>query len=389
MKKVVSIVLALYLILGVFSGCSSDKHEMPSDIVSVETASSKPDTPQSSKFKEIDGMRYLDISGLPVKVPEGSDASVLFAEEADGEKVEGYYIEDGVYSLDRDTFIRVLNMPLKGNGAIKWIDYKQETYGNPKYMFDGVLPISRLDDPLYVSTCLPYEVQTYMTTEVRRRNASVLCDPEESDTNILSIAAVYMNNAVDIPNDTNFTLCIGRITCALKFKGQEDWVLVTDDATPDYPSSIYFLPWQLNNISIPSTKLPPECIKLVDGHYEISLKASDFKGYGHTDERVRASTFHFWATRHYFSEYGKTGLDIEGFVCSYEIWLKEEGLDGYLAAYSGADIRNADERTNQVFVGNSFAVTHEPRVVFGHNVAPENYDSVMNSEQVQDLIGIK
>ena len=78
-----------------------------------------------------------------------------------------------------------------------------------------------------------------------------------------------------------------------------------------------------------------------------------------------------------------------GIASSYVVWVKEPEWSGYLTADIGADIRNS-ERTycQQAFTGINYEITTQPRVIAGHNVGPNRYDTIMDSATVQQLLGI-
>ncbi len=386
MKKCFSLILVLCMIIGLF-GCGEDKtvvssEESSSEIISSEVESSEEVSSEEDLtpllWREIDGVKYYDIDIAAKIAKSGEDSSALFIEEADG-----YYIEKDLYYVDDDTMFRVLEKPFKGNGAIKWIGYSRSQKHNGEKNFDGVLHISRMDDPLYVSTCLPNERSSYMQTSVGRIHAAVHNAPD-NEVSLLPIGAIYTNDQKTLPDDAKFTLCLGRITCAVKLKGEDDWQLVVDNPTPDKPSSIYYLPWELQS-ELGVFKLDESNLKEVDGHYEITLTGKDLNGAGINDDRVVGSVLHFWGTYYRFED----SSQIEGVVTSMEVWIKEAEYADYLTASVAADWRNAENRVHQVFCSINYAITDTPRVVFGHNVPPAVYDEIMNTEQVQELIGLK
>ena len=90
----------------------------------------------------IHGKEYYDVAAA-AKGYDG-DVSRFFPEEA-----PGYFLKDGIFHVDAETFRRILQKPCAGDGAIKWTKYAVECYmpePNPD-PFDGILPVSRM------STC--------------------------------------------------------------------------------------------------------------------------------------------------------------------------------------------------------------------------------------------
>ncbi len=392
MKKAISLFLVLTAIITVF-GCTPDDQTVSSDMTSesypsetiVQTASSEESVEETQSkedltallWKEIDGVKYYDIDIANKITPTNEDSSALFIEEA-----EGYYIEEDLYYVDADTMFRVLEKKFKGNGAIKWTGYSKSEKHNGVKNFDGVLHISRMDDPIYVSTCLPNERSSYMQTSVGRIHAAVHNAPD-NEVSLLPIGAVYTNDEKQLPDDAKFTLCLGRMTCAVKLKGKKDWKLVVDNFAPDKPKSVYYLPWELQS-ELGVFHIDESNIKFVDTHYEISLTGKDLNGAGINDDRVVGSTFHFWGEYYRFED----SSQIEGVATSMEVWVKEPEYADYFTASVAADWRNAENRVHQVFCSINYAITDKPRVVFGHNVVPAVYDEVMNSEQLQELMRI-
>ncbi len=400
MKRFLLIALAVCICITSF-GCASDKGSANGDSSNIPSESEiRPDTsaaqketekvpekPITSGWKEIDGERYLDISS--VKISQDADASSLFLTEFEGEEVKGYYIEEGIYSVDAKTMHRLVKMPFKGDGAIKYLNFTPTGGNRPEENFDGILYISRMDDPLYVFTCLPNEQSFYMQDR-GRLNASVLYYPERKHDKIIPIGAAYVNNDLDVPDDTPITVCLGNMVCALKWKG-EDWKIATE-GLPQKPSTLYYLPWTLENV-LGTEKLDPSKVAVVEDehgeHIEISLTMGELKHGDSTDPRVEGMTFHFWGEKQfYFLEHDQKGSNLEGVAVSFEIWVKEPECSGYLTAAIGADLRDESNKIEQVFTGIGYAITSEPRVVFGHNVPPAVYDEIMQTELVQELLGI-
>ena len=96
---------------------------------------------------------------------------------------------------------------------------------------------------------------------------------------------------------------------------------------------------------------------------------------------------HFWGNEVKFSSWEITGSQVDGVVVAYRAWVKEESMAGKLVATVGCDIKG--EEDHQVFSGFNYALTTQPRWIVGHNLGPKTYDAIMDSEQVQKLIGMK
>ena len=70
------------------------------------------------------------------------------------------------------------------------------------------------------------------------------------------------------------------------------------------------------------------------------------------------------------------------------MWVKEPQWSGYLTADTGADVRQDGQYCHQTFSSRYFVVTDQPKTVYGHNVGPNRYDTIMDSATVQQLLGI-
>ena len=341
-------------------------------------------------LREIDGEKYFDVSAAMSASPCHPEDDRDFFPEPDG--FAGYYIEKGVCVLDADTMYRVLKYPFKGDGAIKWQYFSAPDYMKNPDQYDGILPISKMNDPLYVKMCVPNETASYMGTAGRtgvepkgRINASNLYELTDRYFNALSIGAIYANPERELPDDAQITLCFGKIRLCARTKDSDGWFLA-DEADP-MPKNIYPLPWQLENDPNPvkAHKIADSDIVHTGDHVEIRLKGADLKGTGFGDDRVTGSILHFWGKFFTFEK----GSDVLGVAASYTVWVKEPEWSGKLTAAIGTDIRGEGGYCQQAFTGINFKVTDQPRVVYGHNVGPKRYDEVMDSQKVCKLMGIK
>lgn len=356
----------------------SSKKENPSGNVSSQMEVS------TVLLREIDGEKYFDVSAAMALSTSTDDVSVFFP-EPDG--FVGYYIEGGdVCSVDADTMRRVLKYPFKGDGAIKWTGFVPENYTKNPDQYDGVLPISKMNDPLYVNMCIPNEQHSYMDTVRGRMNASNLYEITEPYRKALPIGAIYQNPDKELPADAEITLCFNSMRLAVRIKDADGWTLPINLKAPVDLCNLYPLPWQLEGANPPvkSIRKPNSDVTWVDDHYEVKMKGSDFQGYGSEDERVEGSVLHFWGENFYF----KNGTDVLGLAAAYTVWVKEPEWAYYLTADIGTDVREDNGHCEQAFTGINFAITDKPRTVYGHNVGPKRYDEIMDSEKVCELLGI-
>ncbi len=330
--------------------------------------------------RTIGSKTYLDVAAAASVTPVTDDWSVLLPES-----VENYYFaENTVCPVDADTMYRVIGNNCVGAGAIKWTEFEYVGYVQNPDQYDGVLPVSKMDDPLYVQMCLPNEVASPMGTAGRsdvrtpqgRINASNLFAVTDH-INALPIGAIFLNpEKEEIPDDAEITLCFGNITLCARTVDSDGWFLASQRLCQ--PANFFPFPWTL---PIDGYRLRDSQQSVVDGHYEVKLTGAELKGKRFDDDRVVTGILHFWGDFLYY-DIG----DVLGMASSYVVWVKEPVWSGYLTADIGADIRRADGSCDQAFTGINYEITDEPRLVFGHNVGPKAYDEVMDSEKVLELI---
>ena len=312
---------------------------------------------------------YLDLSF-------GGDCSACFPEDA-----KGYIIEGGPYLVDADTLRRIVNVPCKGSGTVRWINFK-EFAGNPD-AFTGEVPASKLNDPVFMSMNLPSEAPTFLAARTNPENMSL----HPGAGRALAIGAIYRNTDVTLADDETFTVCLGRICLALKTK-TEDWSLGNDLPFPTNPRDLYCLPWEISK----QYKLPSDRLSKMDDHMEITLTGYDLNGSKYREQGAKGAVLHFWGSFAKFDSFN----DVKGMVSSYVAWVKEPAAVGKLVATIGIDLYppvssndNYTSEIKQAYSGYNHLLKAEPRIIFGHNVGPKAYDSVMDTEKVQKLIGLK
>ena len=222
---------------------------------------------------------------------------------------------------------------------------------------------------------------------MNRVNASNMNPPVDDYINALSIGAIYPNPDKPLPDDAEFTLCFGRTTMIF-YTEDKGWFMGKENATPAAPKALYYLPWELEH-TVGVMSLPSDRVSFVDGHLEVKMKGSDLNGSAAKEAGATGAVCHIWGSKVYFDEFQKTGSEILGLVSSYEAWIKEPEWAEYVVAAVAVDWRAKEEVGIQAYSGHNYALTTEPRVIFGHNVGPKMYDKIMDTEKVQELLELK
>ena len=371
MKKMLTVLLAALLLL-----CSCNGQGETSSSGNTPAAEASTD---ENFIREIEGVKYLDVKAAAKATDTlKNKADPLFPEDA-----EGYYIERGVYSVSADVMRRIIKKPFAGNGAIDWNGYLPVTLGGNEDVFDGDLPVSKIGDPLYELMCLPNEQSGLFEDFGQRYNAAKLYPLTDEYANAIPIGQICWDTDKEIPDDAEITLCFGKITLCARTKDSDGWFIASQ--TDCKPCNIYPFPPGLDNEESPVTSIRKSDLDVqwVDDHYEVKVTAADFNGDLFNDERVTDGILHFWGKFFYFDK----GSDVLGIASSYVVWVKEPEWSGYLTADIGADIRNEDKTyCQQAFTGINYIITDQPRLIIGHNVGPKEYDEVMDSAKVLELV---
>ncbi len=331
----------------------------------------------------IDGKNYFDVSAA---IRAGAKGKDRFPEDA-----EGYYIERGYVNVDAETMERILKHPFAGDGAIRWEEFFPNNWQYNIDQFDGILPISKMNDPLYVQMCLPNERNAFSNTKNGNNNFEVL---KKTPGNLTALCAIYPDKTREIPDDAVITLCFGEMKLLVRKNDGNGWVTFVDSVGPDkvHPGpaelgNIYPLPWVLENDPKPvkSYNVGSDKWSWEGDHFEIRLAGADLNRRKFNDPRVNGVVFHAWSNfRKFDADY-----DIEGIAAGYTVWVKEPEWSGLLAGDTGADCRQENHACVQTFSSRYFIITDQPRLIYGHNVGPKRYDEIMDSKKVCELLGVK
>ncbi len=403
MKRMIFAAVAVAVLLSCFGACasedtatsssksSSDKKgsssqtsaavDASSESLSSELASSEPTSSELASSEP--SSKYLDIDAEVKRLGLSVDADVSACFKNDA---EGYIINGGTYKVDAETLVRLTKVHVEGNGSVKWKDHNTMggTTGNTD-LFDGVVPVSKLKDPVFMSTALPSELETYMSYRV---NATNMYPAETKYRRLVSIGAIYKENNTVLPDDAEITICLGRIVLLARTE-EKGWFIADDKVHPDAPKKIFYLPWSLEH-TLGTSTIPSDRIKTYSDHVEIKMTGAMLNGtYNVPDnykDKVEGSVLHFWGKNWTFTD----GSKVQGCVAGFTAWIKESEYVGKVGVAVGADWRvSAGGSTSQAFSGMNYILTTEPRMMFGHNVGPKAYDTIMDTDKVQQLLGLK
>lgn len=358
---------------------SSDESSTSSGLLS-EPISSKPTSSNpSSAATSSTAADYFDVDAEVARrgLSKNADVSVCFKEG-----VKGYIVNGGPYKVDEATLVRLTKSEVKGNGSVKWAKFSKmgASTGNTD-LFDGVVPVSKLHDPIFMSTALPSELQTYMDWRI---NATNMALPISEYKKAISIGAVYKAKGAVIPDDAEITLCLGKIML-VAYTEEKGWFMADQMTYPSNPM-FFYLPWEVG-----SAKIPESIRSNKTDHVEIKLTGAMLNGnYGkdkfsqEVQDKIDECVVHYWG-----NNWIGNVIDIKGVVAGHYAWIKEEEYVGKVVAAVGVDFKRPDYSGTQAFSGRNYKLTTEPRLIFGHNVGPKAYDEIMDTEKVQQLLGLK
>ena len=438
MKKLIA-VITLFALL--FVGCGTQD---TSSTPSVDNTQSIEETSSTEKTTSEDASSE-ETSSLPVfEVPEGEEdmytqdgyykidvAREKYPDLSDSElfvEANGYEI-NGTYKVDAETLRMLAKTPCIGDGKIYYKDYnnfteyiaKSQSWGmgyGPHHYGEQILfaPVEKLSDPLYMSMVLPSEGITYQNIlypDDPRANGNNMHKPCTVDNctecnkanyvRLNALGAVYLNQEkkaeLEEYKDVEFRLCIANITLLVNYEGK-GWQKIKYNAVPEQGfGDLYCLPWQLEWNSATSQTYLENCRNVVAinrGTYtEIPLKIEHFfftKTFDGTDGRsytIDERVFHFWGDQWGFRDDDK----VLAVIASYDMWVEYDEdcpikVEDYLVSSIGADWRYQQGRsftTNQAFAGYKHAVSTDKVTVFGHNIGPSDYDTLVTDEDLAQI----
>ena len=417
MKRIISVIVAVVLLVGCFASCapndtadSSSKGASSKSVSSVSSSSelvsgngassellSSNDVSSGALSSLLPSSNATSSSASSSKVTSSTSTANYFDVDAEVARrgmsksqdvsvcfktgVAGYIINGGPYKVDEATLVRLTQTPVAGNGSVKWKSYSEMGKSMNPDTFDGIVPVSKLHDPIFMSTALPSELQTYMDWRI---NATNMALPIDEYRRAVSIGAVYKAKGAVIPDDAEITLCLGKIML-VAYTEEKGWFMADQ---MDYPSNpmFFYLPWEVG-----SAKIPESIRSNKTDHVEIKLTGAMLNGnYGkdkfsqEVQDKIEECVVHYWG-----NNWIGNVIDIKGVVAGHYAWIKEEEYVGKVVAAVGVDFKRPDYSGTQAFSGRNYKLTTEPRLIFGHNVGPKAYDEIMDTEKVQQLLGLK
>ncbi|MBP5618120.1 MAG: hypothetical protein J6X61_03105, partial [Clostridia bacterium] len=360
------------------------------------------------------------------------------------ENVGGYIINGGTssqpYVVSSDTFARIVKKPCMGTGYVTWSNgyntnpnsriggyFVRTGWTGPDKSFTGVVPASKLNDPIYTCMIEPSDTDYYYgglyyglwkpldgMGSGNRASGWNMIQIRAEHTDIINIGAIYpaynvsSNNvrapliAADDP-DSTLTLHIDDFRMYAHIAGQpkDSWVEMSNHniLTDAKAAQKVDIGWTTGS-----------------GNISIAAKYDETKGvYNLTredllDSESKQYLLHFWDNRVTFSSKGIDPTTVDGIVCRYTVWVEEPEMAGKLVAVGAADlypklmpdhydewaaggfVSTTNSGSNQLMASRAYLITNEPTVVFSHNIYPgendSHYDSVVDTEYLQQLIGI-
>ena len=293
----------------------------------------------------------------------------------------GYKI-DGSYKVDRDTVYKLFETPCVGDGKIAWVDYNDCGSWSTAKEQPEFAPVDLLGDPIYMSMILPSDRTCALSN---RTNGSFLDVADDKWVNVITLGAIYKNSAITLPDDAEFTVCISDINLAMRTANSDGWFEARNIKVPNMSDRLYLIPWTLGNTY--GTYKISNRVTYFDDHVEIKLYGRDLNATDAKElsEEIEECVYHYWGAKYYFD---CKGSEVLGIACSYKVWIKEPEASEYLVASIGADWRDEQGTVLQAFAGKKYAVGTTPVTLVGHTVPLSRYRDIMDSEKVQEILGI-
>ena len=322
----------------------------------------------------MENIKYVNIKAAGAVGDGETDCSKYFDTDA-----EGFEINDGVYAIDAETIVRLTQMPVKGNGTVKYKDFKQYFTGRfTSTPFDGTIPVSKLHDELYTSMNLPHEAYNYVEEFCNPINMNA---PEKDFLRCNAMGAICLTNGAEVDDDDMVTFCFGKSVMVVKYKNQPDWVYAQYEPFPVQEHYLYDLPWQHGDQH--SRRIESKYIKDFWDHVEVTVPARELN-HGLADGADQ-SVLHYWNKAYTLWDGGD---NLEGVAVSFVVWVKDAKHSGKFNTAPSADFYGDVVRGGQVYEGRNYTLTDKPRVMVGHNVGNADYDRIMNVEKVSKMLGL-
>lgn len=329
-------------------------------------------------YKIVNDDTLVDDSGSIHELANGLKAKLVikddrvnvkqFGAKGDGETDDSdYFKEDkqyeanrGVFQLDKNTLLHnIKTKNITGTGSLK---YKAYNYKNN----DGIIPIKKIKDNVFLSMNLPSDGNTYM---INRINGNLISpNLSEDDINIHAIGAVYKNSDLDLPE--TFNLYLGKIKLFGYRQTTGHWEILKEDSVPAAIRR-YKLPWTTNE-SYDVDYIFDENKQM----YKITLTKEDFSA----NENAEGYVLHFWGNNYVLTTEDYT--DITKLASCMECMVESTSNQNISSQFLGvcAIDRTQSSQTFQVGYSRNVAINNYVTKIWFHNVNNTEYDLLETSQ---------
>ena len=240
------------------------------------------------------------------------------------------------------------------NDTLIWSGY---THHSKKDTYDGIVPVEKLDDPVYLSMALPSESQSDYMKSIDRNNGHIIGDTSSPETvQVLGIGALYQTSDTTLPD--TFSVYLGKMKTYAYSLSQQQWILINSVPHPS-GAYIYTLPW--------TTTKATRCnnVESTNDYLKINLSSSEFSG----------NVLHFWSSCVPINK-----NDYLYYACAYDFWVDEQ-VQGKITATNGIDCKDAKGQKTiiQLYSSRGMAGETYPKTLWGHNVPISEYDNLNTS----------
>lgn len=274
-------------------------------------------------------------------------------------------VDENIIKLNREQILSAKAEDYPEDAVLLW----DGLLHSKKDVYDGKIPVSKLNDQVYCSMNLPSESNWEFMHKSWRDNGHFYDDAKgENCVKILSIGALYAAEDEQLPE--NFSVYLSNIKLFAYSKTQKCW-LVLDNQQYTRGLRLYDSMWR-NNQSVNID----DRITYEEDYVKVDLTAEDLS------EHV----LHFWG---YPSYYLKD--DFIYYASAFTFWV-DEAAAGKITATNGIDTKDSSGVTaTQLFSSRGYAGATYPKVVWGHTIPNEEYDKCKGSvlNHLYDFLGGK
>lgn len=294
-----------------------------------------------------------------VGAPLTTNSSQSKKETAKNTPINNKTSTSSTHLLTRSQMLSLKSSDYPSNDSVKWVDYRI----GDKDVFDGVIPVSLINDPVYTSMNLPSESRSSVMIDAWRDNGHICGSTSVSGgTRLLHFGAIEVTDSATLPD--NFSVYLGKIKMFAYSKSKQKWITLDANAYPQGEIRLYTLPW--------NTTTATKCNNITYSNNYVKVDL--------TKKELQNCCLHFWG-----KSVPLNNSDYLYYASSYEVWVSNNAV-GKLTASSGIDVKDDKAKTtySQLFTSRGISCASYSKSVWGTTI-PNNVYKAQWGKDIQAL----